>query len=116
MLFRGQLMEIGDVEEIFAPPFHPYTYELLKAVPSIERQFSPGRTSASRPALVSRAGCAFAGRCAWQVGRICEVEAPPWRDVTPRHRIRCHLSLAELTAHAKNDLAHLGPKTQKLPT
>ncbi len=115
VLFRGRFMEIGDVEDIFAPPFHPYTFELLKAVPSIERQFSPGRTSASRPALVSRAGCAFAGRCAWQVGRICEVEAPPWRDVTPRHRIRCHLSLAELTAHAKNDLAHLGPKTQKLP-
>ena len=35
VLFRGQLMEVGGVEDIFTPPFHPYTYELLMAVPSI---------------------------------------------------------------------------------
>ena len=41
VLFRGQLMEIGDVEDIFRPPFHPYTYELLMAVPSINLSRQP---------------------------------------------------------------------------
>ena len=39
VLFRGRFMEVGEVEDVFAPPFHPYTFELLKAVPSIDRPF-----------------------------------------------------------------------------
>ena len=39
--FAVELMEVGDVEDIFSPPFHPYTYELLMAVPSINRLRQP---------------------------------------------------------------------------
>jgi peptide/nickel transport system ATP-binding protein len=114
VLFRGRFMEVGDVEDIFAPPFHPYTFELLKAVPSIERPFG-ARTPLSRPAGGRGTGCAFAGRCAWQMGSICETEAPPWRDVTSTHRILCHLSISELIGRAQSDLSHLARKDQKLP-
>jgi peptide/nickel transport system ATP-binding protein len=107
VLFRGQLMEIGDVEDIFRPPFHPYTYELLMAVPSLSRS----RQSRNRPrknrVTTEHGGCAFAGRCQWQLGALCEQEDPPWREVTPRHRIRCHIPISELTIRAQEDLLHL---------
>ena len=35
-------------------------------------------------------GCAYAGRCAWQIGKICETEPPPWRETADGLRIRCH--------------------------
>ena len=114
VLFRGRFMEVGDVEHVFAPPFHPYTFELLMAVPSIERPFNARRTSSRRPASKTGKGCVFAGRCPWQVDQICENETPPWRDAAPGHRIRCHLPLADLTSLAKDDLAHLAPRDEKL--
>jgi peptide/nickel transport system ATP-binding protein len=106
VLFRGQLMEVGGVEDIFTPPFHPYTHELLMAVPSIhvvhKRRAQPKveKRSAETP------GCVFAGRCAWQLGRLCEERPPPWRDAAAQHRIRCHLPLDELSERAKSDGNH----------
>ncbi len=100
VLFRGQLMEVGGVEDIFTPPFHPYTHELLMAVPSIhvvrKRRAQPKaeKSSAETP------GCVFAGRCAWQLGKLCEEQPPPWQDAAAQHRIRCHIPLGDLTERA----------------
>jgi peptide/nickel transport system ATP-binding protein len=107
VLFRGRLMEVGDVEEIFKPPFHPYTYELLMAVPSIRRASRPRLQSRADKAATGKAGCAFAGRCQWQLGAICDQQSPPWREVSPRHGILCHIPLSELTTRVRDDLAHL---------
>lgn len=101
VLFRGQLMEIGRVAEVFAPPFHPYTHSLLMAVPG-QRAKYPGShdleaAGSQRPVGV---GCAFAGRCAWQAGRACEEMPPPWQETSDGLRIRCHLSLDELIRRA----------------
>jgi peptide/nickel transport system ATP-binding protein len=109
VLFRGDLMEVGDVEDIFAPPFHPYTYELLMAVPSIHRTLRHRGSRLLDKSATGTQGCAFAGRCQWQMGRLCEEKQPPWREVSPGHRIRCHIPLPDLTAHVKGDLAHLRP-------
>jgi peptide/nickel transport system ATP-binding protein len=107
VLFRGQLMEVGNVEDIFKPPFHPYTYELLMAVPSMHRALRKHDSEQVPRVATGTQGCAFAGRCPWQVGRICEEQSPPWHDVTTQHHIRCHIPLPELTERVKEDLAHL---------
>ena len=36
VLFGGELMSVGPVERIYAPPYHPYTLSLLEAVPRID--------------------------------------------------------------------------------
>jgi peptide/nickel transport system ATP-binding protein len=116
VLFRGQLMEIGEVDEIFSPPFHPYTYDLLMSVPSIQR--APRRLARRQPTneAVKASGCPFAGRCAWQLGRICEEQAPPWREISPTHRIRCHIDGAGLAERVSSDLSHLyAPAPSSLP-
>ena len=98
VLLRGQLLETGDVDEVFTPPFHPYTHTLLMAVPGVGREdASRVRRPDSTAVLADGGGCAFAGDCPWQLGKICEDEAPPWRRAGRSVHIRCHIPLDELT-------------------
>ena len=101
VLFRGHLMEVGDVDDVFAPPFHPYTHSLLMAVPGARaKQLRPfDKQPAGTPSQVG-IGCAFAGRCPWQAGKICEEQVPPWRATSSGLQIRCHLPLEELDRRA----------------
>ena len=82
VLFHGHLFELGDIEHIFTPPFHPYTHSLLMAVPGEGRvhrdrgeRSDPGGTTAS-----GKPGCPFVDRCPWKMGPACEEQAPPWRE------------------------------------
>ena len=97
VLYHGQIMETGEVDELFAAPFHPYTHALLLAAPSIRhrREYVAPKTEILGDA--SPKGCAFAGRCPWQVGAICEEQDPPWRAGGRSNRIRCHHTLDELS-------------------
>ena len=103
VLFHGHLFEIGGIEPIFTPPFHPYTHSLLMAVPGVGRvhrdqgaRADPGGTTAS-----SKPGCPFVERCPWKMGPTCEEERPPWRETGDGLRIRCHHPLEELSARAE---------------
>jgi peptide/nickel transport system ATP-binding protein len=109
VLFRGKLMEIGGVEDVFAAPFHPYTYELLMAVPSMNRIRRHSTHASPTAKTADNAGCVFAGRCAWQLGALCEEQPPPWRENSQGHRIRCHIPLSSLADRVKSDLRHLNP-------
>jgi peptide/nickel transport system ATP-binding protein len=101
VMYQGQLMEIGDVGDVFSAPFHPYTHSLIMAVPTLARaqQVSHASRTPLRPIPAIRA-CAFAGRCPWQPGKICEDVEPPWRHTPHGLAIRCHLPLDELEQRA----------------
>ncbi len=103
VMYLGQFCEIGPTEALFAPPYHPYTEALLSAVPipdpSVER--TDIRLSGAVPsALDPPSGCRFHTRCPRKIGPICETEAPPLREVTDAHRIRCHIEIDDLKAVA----------------
>jgi peptide/nickel transport system ATP-binding protein len=104
VLYRGELMELGVVDAIFRPPFHPYTLTLLLAVPGgRQSMFAPAAPVRSGPAAApsqSQNGCAFAGRCPWQLGALCESTPPPWQEIGSELRIRCHIPVPELAARA----------------
>jgi peptide/nickel transport system ATP-binding protein len=115
VLYHGQLMELGANEDVFAPPYHPYTHSLLMAVPSIaaaqsRRHSARGSARKARPPATGGA-CAFAGRCPWQPGPICHDVEPPWRITGTRLAIRCHLPLPELTARAEWGLSKAPAQT-----
>jgi len=99
VLYRGQLVEIGTVEEVYAPPFHPYTHVLLSAVPEIgvDKEVSAAiRVDATPSGAKTQTACPFADRCPWRVGPICEDVPPPWRFTSETHGLRCHIPLEEL--------------------
>ena len=104
VMYLGQMMEIGPAEAIYAPPYHPYTEALLSAVPipdpsAVQKNI---RLEGNVPSAINPpSGCRFHTRCPrrnllQEGGKICETEAPPWREAADGHRIFCHLPLETL--------------------
>ncbi|MFW6116281.1 MAG: ABC transporter ATP-binding protein [bacterium] len=94
IMYLGKIVEEGPVREIFHNPKHPYTYNLLRAIPRI------GKTSGQRlfsirgrvPGPFERVrGCAFHPRCDEMVSRLCDVDAPPVVQLGDGHSVRCFL-------------------------
>lgn len=99
VLYLGSLCEVGTVEEVFAPPFHPYTEVLLMAVPRTVPGLRPPdlvlKVGDSR-SRVEVAGCPFAPRCPRRVGPICDDTPPPLQVSETGHRLLCHIPRGEL--------------------
>ncbi len=106
VMYLGQFMEIGPADAIYAPPYHPYTEALLSAVPIPDPtvQQKHIRLEGSVPSAIDPpSGCRFHTRCPRKKllpdgGKICEMETPPWKDVTEDHRIFCHLPMEILSS------------------
>jgi peptide/nickel transport system ATP-binding protein len=99
VMYRGAIMEQGPVEEVLRPPYHPYTEALLSAIPEVGRAADKQRIRLRGDAVEqaeAAAGCRFQHRCPRKLGAICESQSPPVREVTPAHRIACHIPVDEL--------------------
>jgi len=102
VMYGGKICEIGTTEEIFSPPYHPYTQALLSAVPipDIRLARRPHIRLGETPrdmAFYALKGCIFRSRCHLKIGQICEEEYPPPKEVKEGHLIYCHHRLDDLT-------------------
>ena len=98
VMYLGHVVELGSTDQVFAPPYHPYTEALLSAVPiadtSIDKKhivLEGDIPSAMNPP----SGCPFQTRCHWKdkvENNLCEREVPLVRDLADGHQIKCHLS------------------------
>jgi peptide/nickel transport system ATP-binding protein len=99
VMYLGQVMEFGRTDQVFAPPYHPYTEALLSAVPIADPDVHQRRIilEGAIPSPQNRpAGCPFATRCPRKLGAICDTTPPPLRTSSAGHRIACHIELDEL--------------------
>jgi peptide/nickel transport system ATP-binding protein len=98
VLYRGEMCEVGRVEEVYSPPYHPYTHTLLSAAPEIEGDspLTPAIRTDPQPIAQRQTACPFADRCPWKVGSICDDMPPPWQATSDTHALRCHIPLEEL--------------------
>jgi peptide/nickel transport system ATP-binding protein len=95
VMYGGRIVESGTANELFAPPYHPYTKALLDAHPAIDGQAQ----HLAMPVNViapSAKGCVFAQRCPRRLGPVCDHIAPPEQSAASGHRIACHIPRAEL--------------------
>ncbi|MDI9609326.1 MAG: ABC transporter ATP-binding protein [Candidatus Verstraetearchaeota archaeon] len=89
VLYAGNVMEIGSIEQIFQMP-HPYTEALLKAVPRLDQTRKLISIPGNIPNLINPPyGCRFHPRCQYAIDR-CKDEIPPLVDVGEGHMISCH--------------------------
>ncbi|MEI4486276.1 ABC transporter ATP-binding protein [Frigidibacter sp. MR17.14] len=102
VMYLGHVVEIGTTDQVFQPPYHPYTEALLSAVPIADPKVEKTRIvlEGDIPSAVNPPpGCPFQTRCRWKAqvpGGLCETEVPPLRELAAGHRIKCHLPESQL--------------------
>jgi peptide/nickel transport system ATP-binding protein len=99
VMYLGQIMERGSTDEIFAPPYHPYTEALLSAVPIADPEVTKREIvlEGNLPSVLNPpAGCPFSTRCPRKLGAICDDQRPPVHETNTGHAIACHIPLEEL--------------------
>jgi len=99
VMYLGKLMERGTTDEVFSPPYHPYTEALLSAVPIADPQVEKRRIvlEGNLPSVLNPPkGCPFSTRCPRHMGDICDTTPPEVQFNADRHGIACHIPMEEL--------------------
>ena len=86
VLYAGQIVELGKVEEIFYDPRHPYTWALLSSLPQLmERGMKLYSIAGTPPSLYNRiVGDAFAPRNPYCL-KVDTLKEPPMFQVSDTH-------------------------------
>jgi peptide/nickel transport system ATP-binding protein len=88
VMYAGQIVERGPVEQVLAEPLHPYTRLLLAAVHA-ERITERG--SGASAAVDPGEGCRFVSRCPLAIP-VCSVSTPELVEARPHQAARCHVT------------------------
>lgn len=103
VMYAGEIVESGPADRIFRKPCHPYTQGLLRCLPHMSGQGSPGARLGTIPGVVPSlvstiSGCAFASRCLYATEACSETDI---RTVAaePDHSYRCLLPLDQTLAN-----------------
>ena len=94
VLYRGSVMEAGDVETIIREPQHPYTQLLIDSIPwpDIKRSWGQHEIVSldEDTSTASQVGCKFAGRCP-HVMEKCKLARPPLFQLNGERVAACYL-------------------------
>jgi oligopeptide transport system ATP-binding protein len=101
VMYAGEIVERGTVDDVFTRPAHPYTDGLMSSIPQVEAKGGRLRPIVGQPPNLARipSGCPFHPRCSRRrlgaeaaPGRECSVDVPPLRLVVPGREAACHYS------------------------
>jgi peptide/nickel transport system ATP-binding protein len=98
VMYLGHVVEQGTTQQVFSPPYHPYTEALLSAVPIADTSVTKKHILLEGDipsAMNPPPGCPFQTRCprkAQVPGAKCEKELPPMQRVGEGHFVLCHLT------------------------
>ena len=92
VMYAGHIMEIGEVDDIFADPLHPYTRALIRSLPRLgQRGLFEGIPGIPPSVINPPPGCPFTARCPEVVGEICSKQAAPLVQIQPGRWVSCHI-------------------------
>jgi len=104
VLYAGRVVEQGPVDDVLAPPYHPYTRLLISSVPELrvgwledtmqKREMAVG---IARGVEITDTGCPFFNRCPIAIEGTCDVDIAPIREPSPEHFIACHRTMEEIS-------------------
>ncbi len=104
VMYLGHIVEQGTTDQIFTPPYHPYTEALLSAIPIADTSVQKKQIVLEGDipsAMNPPSGCPFQTRCGHKgdvPDGLCERELPPVRELSSGHQVKCHLSDAKFAA------------------
>ena len=115
VMYLGNMMEIGDTDDIFKHPLHPYTQALFSAVPNPDPDSKMERITLQgdipSPANPPK-GCKFHTRCN-KCMSVCKLHAPKNIEYEPNHVVACHLYDEEVMANLSEYDEELRLKEEK---
>ncbi|HEY0341137.1 MAG TPA: oligopeptide/dipeptide ABC transporter ATP-binding protein [Steroidobacteraceae bacterium] len=94
VLYLGRMMELAASEQLYTGALHPYTRDLLEAVPIPDPDVQPARLTrvpggeAPSP-LNPPSGCVYRTRCP-HATEVCRESVPAWEQATATHWAACH--------------------------
>ena len=94
VLYLGRMMELAPSPGLYTGPRHPYTRELLAAVPIPDPDIQPARLARARPGeppspLSPPSGCVYRTRCPY-AAPVCAQRIPEWEELPDGRRVACH--------------------------
>ncbi len=94
VLYLGRMMELASSQDLYTRPLHPYTRELLTAVPIPDPDIQPARLARARPGeppspLSPPSGCVYRTRCP-HAAPVCAERIPEWEELPDARRVACH--------------------------
>ena len=111
VMYGGQCVETGPVDDIFYRPQMPYTWGLLASMPRLDRTRQDRLTpiAGQPPSLITiPTGCVFHPRCRF-IGHVpdgrCTREHPDLLATSQQHSVRCHISPPERTRIWSTEIA-----------
>lgn len=94
IMYRGNIVEMGDIKKVFNNPLHPYTRTLLESVPDLNVKWDLGkkktRAEKEERRIYSITGCKYAPRCRKAMKKCFETR-PSLKEVEKDHWVACHL-------------------------
>ena len=95
VMYAGEMVEKGPINDLFAQPAHPYTRGLLCCIPRLTDELSYSQLWSIRgrvppPAERSADRCIFQPRCDWAFDR-CSTSHPELENITEEHQSRCFM-------------------------
>ncbi|MEW3593606.1 ABC transporter ATP-binding protein, partial [Enterococcus entomosocium] len=76
VMYFGHLVELASAETIFSNPIHPYTRQLLNAIPTLDEEYRPWALDETHPDL------------AFNYSKETDAD-PDWVEVEPNHFVKC---------------------------
>lgn len=90
IMYSGEIVESGTIEEVFDHPHHPYTIGLFGSIPSLDEtaeKLKPIQGQMPDPTILPE-GCAFAPRCPY-AAESCHATKPGMVTAGGTHQVRC---------------------------
>lgn len=94
ILYKGIIVEVGDIESVIKQPAHPYTQLLIKSIPQPNPDHAWGdaedKFMAAEDGNFTMQGCQFAPRCP-HVMSVCHKDKPPLFNISAKSAAACFL-------------------------
>lgn len=116
VMYAGRIVEIGSRDQVLFEPRHPYTQQLLRAIPSVRERTSLDLIPGAAPSPGRRpGGCSYRSRCPLATDACGDLE-PALEPVGEAHAVAC-LRLGETAtgSHRATPIPDLGDAGDREP-